>query len=295
MCRRNSHIIRGDNMKVYIYEILNLINNQCYVGQTTNFSRRKQTHVQKLKNNKHPNPKLQNAWNHYGEENFSFIPYPYEVKDKEELNELEIEWIEKKDSLNNGYNLTEGGQGGLNVSPNKRKLTFEEYCIAYAGNCRYKGLMNKTGRYFNCDSSTISALVNKNAYLDFQEKFHNLAEDERKSFLKEFELIFKENLETTYRGKIDDELAFEILCVVSTYSRGIEAAIISKFNLSKSFVINCFRYNGYKQAKQKLSTLTEQEISQIAKEKFEEWELNKINSYLKVNYKNLFEKYNKYL
>lgn len=57
-------------MKAYIYFIINDINGKRYVGQTTDFSRRKYTHFKHLRENRHANIKLQNAWNKYGEKNF---------------------------------------------------------------------------------------------------------------------------------------------------------------------------------------------------------------------------------
>ena len=42
-------------MKCYIYFIINKNNNMRYVGQTTNFSRRKSEHLLKLKENLHNN------------------------------------------------------------------------------------------------------------------------------------------------------------------------------------------------------------------------------------------------
>lgn len=58
-------------MKCYIYFIINNITNQRYVGQTTNFTRRKAEHLLKLRENRHPNIKLQNAYNKYGLDNFT--------------------------------------------------------------------------------------------------------------------------------------------------------------------------------------------------------------------------------
>lgn len=43
-------------MKCYIYKIINLITNEKYVGQTTNYNRRKENHLSALHNNRHPNP-----------------------------------------------------------------------------------------------------------------------------------------------------------------------------------------------------------------------------------------------
>lgn len=98
-------------MKCYIYQIINQITQEKYVGQTTNFSRRKENHISALRNNHHPNPKLQNAWNKYGENNFSWIVNSYNIT-KEELDALEKKTIAQENSFLCGYNLTEGGTGG---------------------------------------------------------------------------------------------------------------------------------------------------------------------------------------
>ena len=62
-------------MKYYgIYQIHNKNTNMNYYGSVqTTFQERKSTHWRQLKNNKHPNPDLQNSWNYYGEEAFEFI------------------------------------------------------------------------------------------------------------------------------------------------------------------------------------------------------------------------------
>lgn len=38
-------------MECYIYQIINQITNERYVGQTTNFSRRRKNHLSSLRNN----------------------------------------------------------------------------------------------------------------------------------------------------------------------------------------------------------------------------------------------------
>ena len=57
----------------YIYQIINNENQCRYIGKTTDIQRRRREHFEKLKQNKHINKKLQNAWNTYGEDAFSFI------------------------------------------------------------------------------------------------------------------------------------------------------------------------------------------------------------------------------
>jgi group I intron endonuclease len=56
-----------------IYKIINKVNNNFYIGSTKNSSVRFYRHRNDLRNNRHDNARLQNAWNLYGEENFIFI------------------------------------------------------------------------------------------------------------------------------------------------------------------------------------------------------------------------------
>ena len=55
-----------------IYAIRNLINGKMYIGSASNLSNRQRTHYKELCANKHCNRKLQNAWNKYGKDAFSF-------------------------------------------------------------------------------------------------------------------------------------------------------------------------------------------------------------------------------
>lgn len=59
--------------KTGIYCIRNQINGKIYIGSTkTSFSIRKNKHLRLLRKNLHYNEHLQNAWNYYGEDKFSF-------------------------------------------------------------------------------------------------------------------------------------------------------------------------------------------------------------------------------
>jgi group I intron endonuclease len=53
-----------------IYKIVNTINGKAYVGQSQNIKKRIAEHFRLLRANKHSNPRLQNAFNKYGEEAF---------------------------------------------------------------------------------------------------------------------------------------------------------------------------------------------------------------------------------
>ena len=93
-----------------IYCIENTITNQKYIGQSINIKYRWRKHRSALNTNKHDNAYLQNSWNKYGQDNFKF--YVLEMCDIDQLNEREIYYIEKFNTLdrNYGYNLKTGGQ-----------------------------------------------------------------------------------------------------------------------------------------------------------------------------------------
>lgn len=94
-----------------IYILRNKINDKIYVGQTTvTLHERLQNHFKKARHG--GKTAIANAIRKYGEENF-YIELYQECKSIEELNQAEINAIEKLGSLApNGYNLKEGGSNG---------------------------------------------------------------------------------------------------------------------------------------------------------------------------------------
>lgn len=55
-----------------IYRIVCTANKKIYIGSALNLYSRRNEHFSELRRNIHKNPHLQNAWNKYGEEAFSF-------------------------------------------------------------------------------------------------------------------------------------------------------------------------------------------------------------------------------
>ena len=102
--RSTENIISG------IYCIENKINHKKYIGQAVSIYDRWAKHKSELYNNKHDNDYLQNAWNKYGEDNFSFSIL--EICKEDALNEKERYYIDLYNSLDRdyGYNLKSGGQ-----------------------------------------------------------------------------------------------------------------------------------------------------------------------------------------
>lgn len=91
-------------MKSGIYLIKNKINNHSYVGMSKDIKNRWKHHCHESNN---PNSKeyqktLYRAFRKYGVENFEFIVLEYCVE--EQLREKEIYWINKLNTINNGYN-----------------------------------------------------------------------------------------------------------------------------------------------------------------------------------------------
>ena len=88
-----------------IYEIINTINNMCYIGQTRRSLKERLNHH---KNEHRRGTPFYHAIKKYGWENFTVnIIEECEI---EQLNEREIYWIaEKKTLYPDGYNLTIGG------------------------------------------------------------------------------------------------------------------------------------------------------------------------------------------
>ena len=111
-----------------IYKVTNKKSGNVYIGQTVNtLDIRKEQHI---KLSKSKNTHFYNALRSYGETQFEWSVLA-SVKSKEELNELEIFYINEYDSIKNGYNMVDGGMGGYNeyaVKSNKKKKgkTWEE-------------------------------------------------------------------------------------------------------------------------------------------------------------------------
>lgn len=83
-----------------IYQIKNTVNGSIYIGSAVNFKARFSHHLGRLRNLKHKNQHLQNAWNKYGEKAFEFIVLL--ICEPFELLRYEQELINK---LNPEYNI----------------------------------------------------------------------------------------------------------------------------------------------------------------------------------------------
>ncbi len=107
-----------------VYIVINKINNKKYIGYTTKtLHDRIKTHVLKAysKSSKHYNYNFQRAIRKYSIDNFTWEVL-CNCYSKKECIEKEIEYIKKYNSVSpNGYNLTYGGEGGLQSQETRKK------------------------------------------------------------------------------------------------------------------------------------------------------------------------------
>ena len=91
---------------MWIYKITNIVNNKVYIGQSIRpVEKRFQRHISDSINNV-LDTHFARAIRKYGAENFK-VEVIDTAQDQEELNKKEQEWIQKYDSVNNGYNETD--------------------------------------------------------------------------------------------------------------------------------------------------------------------------------------------
>lgn len=101
-----------------IYCIKNTINGKYYIGQAIKLQKRLKAHWNSWQNPIYEHIALYRAFKKYGIENFE-ITILQSFHDslgwrtKVQLDELEKKYIQEYDSINNGYNSTLGGDGGV--------------------------------------------------------------------------------------------------------------------------------------------------------------------------------------
>ncbi len=260
-------------MNCYIYQIINQITHEKYVGQTTNFSRRQSGHLCALRQNRHPNPKLQNAWNKYGENNFVWTVKQFNLT-KTELDQLEIQTIKDEDSFNHGYNLTPGGTGGN--TRYHRIIDFEQFCFIYAGNTHFSNMANQTAKYIGCDGSTISTIRRGISYDDYREQYSKLPQQEKDRYLSLF--IERFHLDTVPTPKcadrLTDETVVDFLCLISCFGKGAEVAFLREVGHAKGLGHGLkTNKNYFIQSKMIYNALSNEEIKERAERVYNDYHI----------------------
>lgn len=137
-----------NKLKSGIYYIKNTKTEQIYIGQSINLKERLNDHFNKLRKNKHHNNHMQNSFNKYGEENFSYGVIEYCEPNK--LDELEIHYINFFNAIENGFNIIDGGIS-TPITP-KLDLSNDEIKKLYLD--KYSSY--DIAKIFNCSRRTVN-------------------------------------------------------------------------------------------------------------------------------------------
>ena len=160
----------------YVYRITNIQTQKNYVGITEDFERRRRRHIKELRNNTHHSPKLQNAWNYWGENNFEWTVREVQIDQYDDLYDIEIEEIKKYNSYNDGYNCNSGGR----ISDWKQKVENDDIVKFLCIQWKYGDGYGKTcEQIFGWSKGTASAAKRKIRYIDANIFFENLTEEEK--------------------------------------------------------------------------------------------------------------------
>ncbi len=133
----------------YIYQIINIKNKKSYIGFTNDFEKRMKRHFDdfnKIEYLKIRNSKFYRAIRKYGVNNFviRIIEQPL-IKD---LSRQEKYWIKFFNTCHNGYNMTNGGNGGdlFTNNPNKEFIREKFRKKYFSINTRKKMSNAKVGK-----------------------------------------------------------------------------------------------------------------------------------------------------
>ena len=254
-------------MKGYIYRIYCEKNQQSYIGQTTNLSQRKKTHFDKLERNNHPNPKLQNSYNKYGKDAFLWQSWEFEITDRLELDLLEINYISKFNSFENGFNLTPGGS----APPNHQILSDEilSYCLCILNYYEWCG--HSLEEHFNLSRNVMAPLKRGESCPLAQAIYNSYTLEQKEKYAKKYykewgieEIKLKRHLNKCDNKKIfsltqedynavfaAQELGYGYTCVAKTYD--LKPATVKDWFAGRTRVKNKENYD-------KLSDSQKQEI-----------------------------------
>lgn len=181
----------------YVYIITNSINNKQYIGKTT------KTIEERFASHRHDSKfsktVLYKAFKKYGIDNF--IISVIEECDSDKLNEREIYWIQKYNSIvPNGYNLTIGGTGGdTSMSENFKESVIRRKRDGYNNGRRGKFGVNNPcfGKTFQRRSENVTEIYKK-SWENIERK-----ENAAKRFMGERNPMFGKSPPNSKKIKVD--------------------------------------------------------------------------------------------
>lgn len=173
-------------MKAYIYMIKNIVTGKIYIGSTKSPTKRKYSHFQQLRNNKHVSSYLQYSYNKHGKS--SFIFEVIEECSPEERKQKELNYINhyKSHIKLYGYNVYEPNGDAFQCSEStKQKIIDTQVRL---GQSKPIDVYNvKDLSYFGTFTS-VKQFCRK--YKMFQQPVYQVLQDKRKSY-KGYTFVYK--------------------------------------------------------------------------------------------------------
>jgi predicted DNA-binding protein YlxM (UPF0122 family) len=186
-------------------------NGKVYIGKSKDFDSRKIKHSYSTR---YYNTKLTNAINKYG---FDSIKWEiiFETEDIDIINQKEIEFILKYDSIKNGYNTSTGGDGGDTISNNPRRLDIIKQQLTSKGYDSENYYVDISGII---SKSILDDYLNNKISIREISKKYNISRQRLSRFFKSNNInIDKDMVKLTNSIKLEDD---KINSVISKYENG---------------------------------------------------------------------------
>lgn len=197
-------------MNYTIYLIENTVNHKLYVGLTQNsVEKRWQRHRTNSDRDDLAHIHLYRSMTKHGLDAFDFMELTW-ASTREEANQLEMEWIERLGTFENGYNMTRGGDGVSGVAGETHAMTKEtdEEALQLM---REWHLSDQSVRSF-CEDEGI-----------YHRRLNNwLNGRDRSDLLKKYRDRFKEEPRDRFRGTLTDEQVIEVVNEYRTTKKTIK-------------------------------------------------------------------------
>ena len=227
-----------------IYKITNIKTGKVYIGKTTrSLNGRLQGHINSA--DKGNNFKLSRAIRKYGKENFIIEPIDF-ADTREELNEKEVYYISEYKSLETGYNMTVGGEGGntyINKSDDEMREISEKISIALRKNNGNRGQFtgpknSMYGKHHTPETKErmSKALKGRKFSKEHNRKISKYYKGRKKHYLPPHTKLFVTNIET---NEIYVKTAKEVVTMFALQNYiELKKIVDNKTILNKTFIIS---------------------------------------------------------